>query len=44
VALLERDLQLAAASAYLADAAAGLGRLVFVAGEAGSARRRSSTR
>lgn len=33
--LLERDEQLRAATAYLADAAAGHGRVVFVAGEAG---------
>jgi DNA-binding CsgD family transcriptional regulator len=35
VALLERDPQLRAAAGWLADAAAGAGRLVFVAGEAG---------
>ena len=35
MALLERDSQLATAAAYLAEAAAGHGRLVFVAGEAG---------
>src|SRR5690348_6245536 len=35
MALLERDAQLAAVSGYLADAARGDGRLVFVGGEAG---------
>ncbi len=35
MALLERDEQLRAAQGYLADAAAGHGRLVFVAGEPG---------
>lgn len=35
MALLERDVQLQAAAGWLADAAAGDGRLVFVAGEAG---------
>jgi predicted ATPase len=35
VPLLERDDQLAAAAGYLADAAEGRGRLLFVAGEAG---------
>jgi DNA-binding CsgD family transcriptional regulator/tetratricopeptide (TPR) repeat protein len=35
MALLERDEQLRAAHGYLADAAAGHGRLVFVGGEAG---------
>ena len=35
MALLERDEQLHAATGYLADAAAGHGRLVFVGGEAG---------
>ena len=35
MALLERDEQLRAANGYLADAAAGHGRLVFVGGEAG---------
>jgi nucleoside-triphosphatase THEP1 len=35
MALLERDSQLAAVSAYLAEAGAGHGRLVFVGGEAG---------
>src|SRR5919206_2984740 len=35
MALLERDSQLAAVSAYLAEAGGGHGRLVFVAGEAG---------
>ncbi len=35
MALLERDEQLRAANSYLADAAAGHGRLVFVGGEAG---------
>lgn len=33
--LLERDEQLHAAAGYLADAAAGHGRLVYVGGEAG---------
>jgi DNA-binding CsgD family transcriptional regulator/tetratricopeptide (TPR) repeat protein len=35
VPLLEREEQLRAAAAYLAEAAAGLGRMVFVGGEAG---------
>jgi DNA-binding CsgD family transcriptional regulator len=35
VTLLERDVQLRAASDYLVDAARGAGRLLFVAGEAG---------
>jgi MoxR-like ATPase len=35
MALLERDSQLRAAAGWLAEAAAGHGRLVFVAGEAG---------
>ena len=35
MALLERDDQLSAVAAYLQDAAAGHGRLVYVAGEAG---------
>ncbi|MEQ6903609.1 AAA family ATPase [Nocardioides sp. YIM 152588] len=35
MALLERDEQVRAARGYLADAAAGRGRLVYVAGEAG---------
>jgi DNA-binding CsgD family transcriptional regulator/tetratricopeptide (TPR) repeat protein len=44
VTLLERDRQLSTAAGYLADAAGGRGRLLFVAGEAGVGKTAFATR